>query len=248
MEEVGKAGTMENSEDGTKRTMWPDEPAQNKRDEKGTRQAHKHRLSELAHRGAVDAVEDQRPQNSRQGVQQAHGAQDCARLLGRDMLGQRTLQRRAAHPPNRGQCARDDEKGRRPHRGIADIAQHVEENGGPDDVQVQIIAAASAHRGVIAGSTDQARYGREEYNEGRNAADVDDGDEYGGFECVPAELELGVDKYDRYTAHCDTEHDCVDRCYRDKVPPDGVMVTGAGWPQHFQWSEEVVIAELGSDV
>lgn len=157
-------------------------------------------------------------------MQQAHCAEDCTRLLRRNMLGQRTLQRGASHPPNRGQGAGDDEKIRRPHGSISDIAQHVEENGGPNDVQIQIIATASAYRGAIARSTDQARYGGEEYHEVRNAADVDDGDEYARFECVPAELELGVDKYDRHTAHGDTKHDCVDCCYHDKVLPDGIIV------------------------
>lgn len=228
---------------GIKHTMRLNEPTQNKRQEKRARQAHEHGLCELAHRGAVDAVEDQRARDPRQGVQQARGAEHGPRLLGRDVFRQRALQRRAAHAADGGQGAGEDEEVRRAHDGVRDVAEHVEEDGGADDVQVETIAAAFAHGGAVAGPADEAGDGREEHQEVRDAADVDDGDKDLGFKGAPAEGILGVDDHDGHAAHGDAEHDGVDRREGDEIAAHGAVRARACGPEHFEGGEEIVLAE-----
>lgn len=176
-------------------------------------------------------------------MQQAGSAEDCSRLLGRHMLRQRALQGWTPHAANGGKHAGEDEEVRRPHHGVPNVAKHVEEDGGADDVQVQTIAAAFTHGGAVAGAADQSRDGRKEHQEVRDAADIDDGDEETGFERAPAEGVLGIDDDDRHAAHGDAEHDCVDRSKGGEIAADGAVRARAGGPEHFEGGKDVILAE-----
>ena len=175
----------------------------------------------MYHCQAVDEVEHRGPDDSRQGVQQTHGAENFTSAVMRHMFGQCCLESRRAHAAKSGDDTGEDEQQAGVCGGVANVAEEVEGDGDADNREIDAVGAGVLlDRGAFGPTQDAGDQGEENKEDGY-AAGVDDGDKDAGFESLPAKRELGVDDDDGHGAHGHAEHGGVDRSQEDQVTAQG---------------------------
>ena len=162
------------------------------------------------------------------------------------MFGQGRLEGGTSHASDGGDGAGEDEQGAGADGGVADVAEHVEDDGGADDGEVEVVAARVPLRGAASTPADEAGDERDEDEEDGDAAGVDDGDEDAGFEVAPAEHVFGVDDDDGHGAHGHAEDGGVDCREEDEVAAECVAGAFAGRVEDVERGEEVGALE-GAD-
>ena len=218
--------------------MGPDEPAKHKRHAERGRQAHKNGLGKASNdRHGVDAIEDRRRDHPRQRMEQPHRTEELPGAVRGDVLGERGLKRRAAHAADGGYGPGRDEHVSVLRSRVADVADHVEDDGATDDGEIELVGTGVALRRARGGAADDADDDGEDEDEDAHATGVDDREEDGLVVGVKLEAVPGVDEDDSQGAHGYTEHGGVDGGKKDEVAADGAGGAGPGRPQDGEGRE-----------
>lgn len=174
-------------------------------------------------------------------MQKSHSSKDLARLVWRRVFRQRGLKGGTAHTTDGGHGAAEYEQWTFTDKGIAHVPEEIEEDGGADDAEVDVVGAR-----VLGLGADDFRAAKEagdqgkDHEKGDDTAGVYDGDKDRSFEGVPAEHELAVKQDDRHGAHCYAEHGRVNGGDEGQVSAYSGVGTWASGPKDGDWCQDVV--------
>ena len=189
-------------------------------------------------------------------MQQAHGAEQLADLVGAHVFGEGGLQRGRAHAADGRDGARRDEQVAAAGERVAEEAEGVEEDGGAHDGEVERIGGAGLgprlrlrlrlRLGLVGlrFGAEEAGKQREDDEQAEDARGVDDADEDALGVRVPGEHVVAVEDDDAEGAHRDAEDDRVDGAEQQQVPAEGGAGARAGRVEHPERREQVEVAQL----